>query len=119
MCRSTTVVRGKRHAAQRSDGWPAPAGVPTPARSARRATSRPQPQPGAEHHGGRAMKRTTPYLIGMVLALSACADTHRVVIDPGHGGIDTGAIGSTSNTPEKIGRASCREREKIERGEGA
>jgi N-acetylmuramoyl-L-alanine amidase len=47
------------------------------------------------------MKRTTPYLIGMVLALSACADTHRVVIDPGHGGIDTGAIGSTSNTPEK------------------
>jgi N-acetylmuramoyl-L-alanine amidase len=47
------------------------------------------------------MKRTTPYLIGMVLALCACADTHRVVIDPGHGGIDTGAIGSTSNTPEK------------------
>jgi N-acetylmuramoyl-L-alanine amidase len=50
------------------------------------------------------MRRVIPLLIGMSLSLSACADKHYeriIVIDPGHGGIDPGAIGSTSNTLEK------------------
>jgi N-acetylmuramoyl-L-alanine amidase len=49
-------------------------------------------------------RRVIPLLIGMALSLSACADKHYeriIVIDPGHGGIDPGAIGSTSNTLEK------------------
>jgi N-acetylmuramoyl-L-alanine amidase len=54
---------------------------------------------------GRVMMRgVTPLLIGMVLSLSACADKHHqriIVLDPGHGGVDPGAIGSTSNTLEK------------------
>ena len=40
----------------------------------------------------------------MVLSLSACAGkeiARVVVIDPGHGGVDPGAIGTTSNTLEK------------------
>jgi N-acetylmuramoyl-L-alanine amidase len=44
----------------------------------------------------------------MVLALSACADQHAekhyertIVIDPGHGGADSGAIGSTRGILEK------------------
>jgi N-acetylmuramoyl-L-alanine amidase len=40
----------------------------------------------------------------MVLLLSACANKHYeriIVIDPGHGGFDPGAIGSTSNILEK------------------
>jgi N-acetylmuramoyl-L-alanine amidase len=56
------------------------------------------------HGRGRAMRRVIPLLIGMVLSLSACAEKHYeriVVIDPGHGGIDPGAIGSTTNLQEK------------------
>ena len=52
---------------------------------------------------GRVMRRVISLLIGMVLSLSACADKHYkriIVIDPGHGGIDPGAIGSTSNILE-------------------
>jgi N-acetylmuramoyl-L-alanine amidase len=44
------------------------------------------------------MERIIPLLIGMGLSLSACADKHDeriIVIDPGHGGVDPGAIGST------------------------
>jgi N-acetylmuramoyl-L-alanine amidase len=40
----------------------------------------------------------------MGLSLSACADKHHariIVVDPGHGGVDPGAIGSTSNVLEK------------------
>jgi N-acetylmuramoyl-L-alanine amidase len=43
-------------------------------------------------------------LLGMVLSLSACADNYYqpiIVIDPGHGGVDPGAIGSTGNVLEK------------------
>jgi N-acetylmuramoyl-L-alanine amidase len=50
------------------------------------------------------VRRVAPLLIGIVLSLSACADKHYeriVVIDPGHGGRDPGAIGSTSNVQEK------------------
>jgi N-acetylmuramoyl-L-alanine amidase len=50
------------------------------------------------------MRRVIPLLIGMVLYLSACADKHYdriIVIDPGHGGVDPGAIGSSSNMLEK------------------
>ena len=47
------------------------------------------------------MTRTTSFLIGIVLSVSACADKHNVVIDPGHGGVDPGAIGSTTNILEK------------------
>ena len=47
------------------------------------------------------MTRAVSFLIGMVLSLSACADKHHIVIDPGHGGVDPGAIGSTSNLLEK------------------
>jgi N-acetylmuramoyl-L-alanine amidase len=57
----------------------------------------------AAMNGGR-MLRVIWFLIGMVLSLSACADKHYeriVVIDPGHGGVDPGAIGSASNIPEK------------------
>ena len=45
-----------------------------------------------------------PLLIGVVLSLSACADRHYeriIVIDPGHGGVDPGAIGSITNLQEK------------------
>ncbi len=48
--------------------------------------------------------RIVSLLIGIVLALSACADKHYeriIVIDPGHGGIDPGAIGSTGYVLEK------------------
>jgi len=50
------------------------------------------------------MRRVIPLLVGMVLFLSACADKDYdrvIVIDPGHGGGDPGAIGSTSNILEK------------------
>jgi N-acetylmuramoyl-L-alanine amidase len=52
----------------------------------------------------RAMRRNVLLLIGMVLALSACADKlydRIIVIDPGHGGVDPGAIGSTATILEK------------------
>jgi N-acetylmuramoyl-L-alanine amidase len=62
----------------------------------------------ARNPGSVMMRRVIPLLIGMVLALSACADKHAdkhyeriIVIDPGHGGVDPGAIGSTSNILEK------------------
>jgi N-acetylmuramoyl-L-alanine amidase len=50
------------------------------------------------------MRKVIPLLIGMVLFLSACADKHYeriIVIDPGHGGVDPGAIGRNGNTSEK------------------
>jgi N-acetylmuramoyl-L-alanine amidase len=50
------------------------------------------------------VRRVVPLLIGTVLSLSACADKHDervIVIDPGHGGVDPGAIGSTGNILEK------------------
>ena len=54
---------------------------------------------------GRVVRRSViPLLIGMALSLSACADKHDdriIVIDPGHGGVDPGAIGRTSNILEK------------------
>ncbi len=54
---------------------------------------------------GGAKKRILPLLIGMALSsLSACVSQEYarvVVIDPGHGGVDPGAIGTTSNTLEK------------------
>jgi N-acetylmuramoyl-L-alanine amidase len=56
------------------------------------------------NRGRVMMRRVIPLLIGMVLSLSACADKHYqriIVIDPGHGGVDPGAIGSTSNILEK------------------
>jgi N-acetylmuramoyl-L-alanine amidase len=55
-------------------------------------------------NGGRMTRSVVGFLIGMVLSLSACADKHYeriVVIDPGHGGFDPGAIGSTSTLLEK------------------
>jgi N-acetylmuramoyl-L-alanine amidase len=49
--------------------------------------------------------RATSLLIGLVLSLSACAEKERyeriVVIDPGHGGMDPGAIGGSGNVLEK------------------
>ena len=48
--------------------------------------------------------RVAPLLIGMGVFLSACADRHDeriIVVDPGHGGVDSGAIGSTRNVLEK------------------
>jgi N-acetylmuramoyl-L-alanine amidase len=54
---------------------------------------------------GGAKRRIMPLLIGMALSsLSACVSQEYarvVVIDPGHGGVDPGAIGTTSNTLEK------------------
>jgi N-acetylmuramoyl-L-alanine amidase len=53
---------------------------------------------------GRARRRVVSLLIGMGLSLSACADKRYeriIVVDPGHGGVDPGAIGSTSNILEK------------------
>ena len=50
------------------------------------------------------MRRVAPLLIGLVLSLSACADRHDeriVVIDPGHGGRDPGAIGGANKILEK------------------
>jgi N-acetylmuramoyl-L-alanine amidase len=52
------------------------------------------------------MRRVIPLLIGAVLFLFACADKEPqyeriVVVDPGHGGVDPGAIGSTRGTLEK------------------
>jgi N-acetylmuramoyl-L-alanine amidase len=50
------------------------------------------------------LRRLVPLLIGIVLILSACADKYHprtIVIDPGHGGIDPGAIGSTGYVLEK------------------
>jgi N-acetylmuramoyl-L-alanine amidase len=50
------------------------------------------------------MRRVVSLLIGSTLFLSACADKHHarvIVIDPGHGGLDPGAVGSTSNILEK------------------
>jgi N-acetylmuramoyl-L-alanine amidase len=50
------------------------------------------------------MRTVAPLLIGMALSLSACADKHYeriIVIDPGHGGLDPGAIGSTGRILEK------------------
>jgi N-acetylmuramoyl-L-alanine amidase len=51
--------------------------------------------------GGSVIRRTTPFLIGLVLAAAACTDMHHIVIDPGHGGADPGAIGSTDGVLEK------------------
>ena len=48
--------------------------------------------------------RVVSLLIGMVLALSACAEKQYeriIVIDPGHGGVDPGAIGGSGNVLEK------------------
>ena len=45
-----------------------------------------------------------PFLVGLVLSLSACVGQFfdpTIVIDPGHGGVDPGAIGSTGNVLEK------------------
>jgi N-acetylmuramoyl-L-alanine amidase len=53
---------------------------------------------------GNMMKSVVSLLIGLVLSLSACADTQYervIVVDPGHGGVDSGAIGSTSAILEK------------------
>jgi N-acetylmuramoyl-L-alanine amidase len=53
---------------------------------------------------GRMTRRVISFLLGMVLSLSACADKHYeriIVIDPGHGGVDPGAIGRTSGILEK------------------
>jgi N-acetylmuramoyl-L-alanine amidase len=53
---------------------------------------------------GKVMRKVVPLLISMGLSLSACADKHHariIVVDPGHGGVDPGAIGSTSNILEK------------------
>jgi N-acetylmuramoyl-L-alanine amidase len=50
------------------------------------------------------VRRVIPLLIGTVLFLSACAGTPSqriIVIDPGHGGVDPGAIGRTSDILEK------------------
>jgi N-acetylmuramoyl-L-alanine amidase len=50
------------------------------------------------------VRRIVPLLIGTVLSLSACADKpypRTIVIDPGHGDIDPGAIGSTGYVLEK------------------
>lgn len=53
------------------------------------------------------MRRSLPLLVGTVLLLAACADKPYepyqpvVAIDPGHGGVDPGAIGSSSGTLEK------------------
>jgi N-acetylmuramoyl-L-alanine amidase len=58
----------------------------------------------ALNRGRVMMGSVIPFLFGMVLSLSACADKHYeriIVIDPGHGGVDPGAIGSTSNILEK------------------
>ena len=44
------------------------------------------------------MRSVMPLLICSLLSLAACVDGHyprTIVIDPGHGGIDPGAIGST------------------------
>jgi N-acetylmuramoyl-L-alanine amidase len=49
--------------------------------------------------------RVTSLLVGLVLALSACAeklhDERIIVIDPGHGGVDPGAIGGSGSLLEK------------------
>jgi N-acetylmuramoyl-L-alanine amidase len=52
------------------------------------------------------MTKIITLLIAIVLSLSACAEKRTdyeriIVIDPGHGGIDPGAIGSTGSTLEK------------------
>ena len=63
-------------------------------------------QPTPARIGARVMmSKLIPLLIAIVLSLSACAEKpsyHEriIVIDPGHGGIDPGAIG-TSGTLEK------------------
>ena len=49
--------------------------------------------------------RAISLLIGLVLSLSACAEKEHyeriIVIDPGHGGMDPGAIGGSGNILEK------------------
>lgn len=50
------------------------------------------------------MRRVASLLIGITLLLPACADKQHervIVIDPGHGGLDPGAVGSTSHILEK------------------
>ena len=58
-------------------------------------------------HRCNGIRRVVPLLIGLVLSLSACAgkqhEQHEriIVVDPGHGGVDPGALGSTTNVREK------------------
>ena len=58
----------------------------------------------AMKRGGVVTRRIILLLIGMVLSLSACADKRYeriIVIDPGHGGYDPGAIGTNASLLEK------------------
>jgi N-acetylmuramoyl-L-alanine amidase len=62
-------------------------------------------------------RKITPLLIGMVLSLSACADKpyeRIVVIDPGHGGVDPGAIGSAVLEKEVALRTGLALRDRLE-----
>jgi N-acetylmuramoyl-L-alanine amidase len=67
------------------------------------------------------MGRIIPLLIGMIISLSACADKHAdkpyeriIVINPGHGGVDPGAIGSTIVEKEVALRMGLALRDELE-----